>query len=146
MTNCVEVLGLGCFGVYILTAWALAIASFSWMIHEKNTGHWQNKLENLYIANDNQIAKSLSRSWSQEPFTDIIVFYADPDEYLTNRGVGKHDCPAEYPEDVVYNFWPGATVGCVCLDVDGEREITARNLCSDIKTEKEIKRQRCSDI
>ena len=86
----------------------------------------------------------MSRSWSREPFVDIKVIYRDPnDDSWGNRG---NNCPQDYPEDVIYNFWPGATVGCDCLDVDGERQITAGKLCDTIKTRKEIKREKCKDI
>ena len=56
---------------------------------------------------DSEIKTSPSQvryNWLTKPFTDITVVDADD------------NCPASFPDEVIYNVWPGTRMMCDCID------------------------------
>lgn len=50
----------------------------------------------------------LRTDWEERPFVDIKVVKLD-----LSQQVG--DCPADYPDEVISEWWFGQTFGCDCL-------------------------------
>ena len=74
---------------------------------------------NDIIAHRNAIPDSLIKSWTTEPFTDVIVIdIADPTVSLESA-----DCPDTHPHDVIYEIWPGSRHFCDCLERADNREL-----------------------
>ena len=65
---------------------------------------------------------SFLRSWQSLPLVDI---YVTSDSY----------CPAEYPEDVVYEVWLGTRGFCECLQRDDNRDYYLNTKCKKGKNE-----------
>lgn len=50
--------------------------------------------------------KNMARSWTRKPFVAVKAF--DAKETLA--------CPADYPEELLYDIWLGTRVVCDCLE------------------------------
>jgi len=46
-------------------------------------------------------------------------------------------CPNEYPDEALYDFWPGSDLFCDCLDREGDKTIGMGRRCSKGKNGKE---------
>ena len=78
------------------------IAASSWMIYLKNGERWYGKI----TSNVSTTPLMLKKSWESYPLVDIIVQDAqDP-------------CPSEFPEEVIYEIFPGSRESCEIRDDD----------------------------
>lgn len=85
-----------CFCAIVLLIQLLWVAVLSTMIHYE-------KYPTRDTSNLNYVSQ-VANDWSQQPFTGIFA-------------TSNTTCPAQYPHEVVYDFWPGATIFCDCIDV-----------------------------
>lgn len=69
-------------------------------------GAWLIESAQMAQASQTQVQDSLVNSWISEPFTDIVVLNSLTD----TRG-----CPTQYPDEVIYDLWPGTQQMCDCL-------------------------------
>ena len=105
----------GCFGCYTFIAFALAIASSSWMINQNNSESWKNTI--LNFTNSATASMSvLEQSWDVKPFVDVV---------LTDRTI----CPETHPDDLIYEVWLGTRGLCDCLERAGDRIVHLEGLC-----------------
>ena len=64
----------------------------------------------------------LEKSWQSKPIVGIRAF--------TDRGSQKvGGCPVEYPEDIMYDIWPGTRGMCDCLEREGDRRADMNEMC-----------------
>ena len=77
----------------------------------------------------------MTRSWNQKPFVAMKAF----DTRETSS------CPAEYPEDVLYDIWLGTRKTCSCLEREKERSIGFDRVCEK-SDDGEDESQDCHDI
>ena len=63
--------------------------------------------------------KDMTQSWNRKPFVALEAF--DAEETTT--------CPAEYPEDLLYDIWLGTRTTCDCLEREEERAIFFDRRC-----------------
>ena len=76
-------------------------------------------------ASQQEVTSTLARGWKTEPFIDVIVM----DSTLDTAG-----CPADFPDEVVYDIWPGTMQMCDCMQRKEERKIDIGTECVDKKT------------
>ena len=88
------------------------------MIHIGSYDIWNSTYK---IAKDDQLGElsRLMRSFNERPFVDVMVTDA-------------YNCPFEFPEDLVYDIWPGTTGHCDCLEQEGARQFTL-SMCNRSK-------------
>ena len=59
----------------------------------------------------------LKQSWESYAFVDIIVQDS------------KDPCPSEYPDEVIYEIFPGTRQACDCLEREGDRTFKMDEMC-----------------
>lgn len=87
--------------VYTLIAFVLAVGAGSWMVNVHNTNRWKDIITKA-TTGESAAAEILFKSWNNLPFVDV---------YPTTEVF----CPAEFPDDVIYDIWPGSRGMCDCL-------------------------------
>lgn len=94
------------FGVWTVIALGLSVASSSWMIYQRNSDDWRDKIiGNLRVSDTVSILK---KSWETKPFVDLVV-------------TTDEKCPSSHPDDVVYEMWLGTSYVCDRLQNANER-------------------------
>ena len=78
----------------------LIIAASSWMINVNMTERWLDEI----TSNASTSAQMLKKSWESYTFVDIIVLD------------GQDSCPSEFPDEVIYEIFPGTRHSCDCLE------------------------------
>lgn len=93
---------------YLVIAWCLGIAASSWMVHMSNNGDWKRTIQNA-VSGESAAADILFKSWQTYPFIDVAP--------TTNQW-----CPDDFPEDLIYDIWPGSRAMCNCLQREEDRD------------------------
>ena len=93
---------LTCFGIgYTIIAWVLGITVGSIMVHIHNTGDWKNSLEES-ITGESIASSILFKSWQKVPYVDVFPTL-------------ERSCPLDFPDDLIYDIWPGSRGYCDCM-------------------------------
>ena len=92
-------LGIYVIGYFWLTSIFIIVAS-SWMITLNNGDGWYQRI----TSNFSTTPLMLKKSFESYPFVDIIV------------QDGQDPCPPEFPDEVIYEIFPGTRLSCDCLE------------------------------
>ena len=75
----------------------------------------------------------LEKSWQTKPIVGVRAF-------TQQKADSQGGCPPDYPEDIMYDIWPGTRGLCDCLERGGDRQVFL-----DQKCEKEAEGRQYSD-
>ena len=127
---------LGFILAYLLVELGLMIGILSWMTHQKNTSGWLDTYR-ASTSGANIKMRSLLRIWQRQPLVDVAV-------------TDGPSCPADYPEDVIYQIWLGTRGFCDCLqrgeDHDDGRDYYLNQNCDKTNRDSPTKSEDCNDV
>ena len=89
----------------LLLGLVMSIVVSSIMIHNKPSKPvaWTNEYVDSGIRTH---PSQVKYDWTIQPFTSITVIDAD------------YSCPEDFPDEVIYNLWPGTRMMCDCIERD----------------------------
>ena len=85
---------------YLAVIVILIIAASSWMINVNVSERWLDEI----TSNTLVPPRMLKKSWESYSFIDIIVQES------------REACPSEFPDEVIYEIFPGTRKSCDCLE------------------------------
>lgn len=89
------------------------------MVHIDNTEDWKDRLEKT-LGGESLATSILHKSWQQVPFIDV---------YPTLETT----CPPDFPDDMIYDIWPGSKGHCDCLQRSDDRAYFLNRMCDKSK-------------
>ena len=98
---------------YLAVIVILIIAASSWMINVNVSERWLDEI----TSNTLVPPRMLKKSWESYSFIDIIVQES------------REACPSEFPDEVIYEIFPGTRQACDCLEREGDRTILMDEIC-----------------
>ena len=110
-------IAIGLAFLFVLFSWGIGIYVGSRITQIDNEGDWRDRLERT-LGGESLATNILYKSWQKVPFVDV---------YPTL----EQTCPPDFPDDTIYDIWPGTRGHCDCLQREEGRDYFLNQMCGE---------------